>query len=172
MFTRYTLYPRRYNFFEPHEYVKMIYETLWDKPSRDRHFISNNSAYTPTRMHSSRMRTSGCSNHLGGCLPLVRGVSARGRVSAQGCLPWKGVSAGGCLPQPPLNRMTDTCENIPLLQLHCSIVTSHSLQNGKNAAGRNDPQTHFSYSRLHRLSGIVPVGSWNSRELWGRRLYE
>ena len=59
----------------------------------------------------------------GGCC-LGGGVCLRGvypGVSAQGCLP------GGCLPlvlgvcgrNPPLNRMTDRCKNISLLQLCC-----------------------------------------------------
>ena len=34
---------------------------------------------------------------------------------------------------------------------------------GKNAAGRNDPQTPFPYSQLHGFSGIVPVKSWMAR---------
>ena len=46
-----------------------------------------------------------------------------------------------------------------------SLVTGCSLQNGKNAGGRNDPQTLFPYSRLHGFSGIVPVKSWNG---WNR----
>ena len=57
----------------------------------------------------------------------VQGVSAQRGVSAQGgylpkegCLP-RGVSARGCLPDNPpnVNRITDACENITLLQLCC-----------------------------------------------------
>ena len=80
-----------------------------------------------TRMHSSRMRTVRCSSRNclpGGCLArgcLPRGCLAGG-VFAQGGV---GVCPGGCLPggacarHPPVNRMTDTCENITLPQLHC-----------------------------------------------------
>ena len=65
---------------------------------------------------------------------LTQGVSARRvsarAVSAQGVFTQgvsaQGVSAqGGCLPQcilgytPPLDRMTDACENITLPQLSC-----------------------------------------------------
>ena len=51
----------------------------------------------------------------GGCL--LKGEAAWG-VSTQG------VSAWGCLPSacwdiPPMDRMTDACENITLPQLHC-----------------------------------------------------
>ena len=59
-----------------------------------------------TRMHSSKMRTVGCSNHLGGCLAggvYVRGVSPQGgSVSAQG-VSGRGKSAQGvvCHPPPP-----------------------------------------------------------------------
>ena len=65
------------------------------------------------------MRTDRCSGRLGGCLP--RGVSAQGRVVCPGwgCLP-SGVSAWGCLPRgctpPPMDRMTDACENITFQQ--------------------------------------------------------
>ena len=75
--------------------------------------------YFGTRMHSSRMRTIRCSSRLGGGLPregVCLGVSALG-MSALG-----GVCLGqGCLlPHPlPVNKITDTCENITLPQLHC-----------------------------------------------------
>ena len=55
-----------------------------------------------TRTHSSRMRTIRCS----------RGVSPQG---GGGSAWW------GCLPHhhPPVNRMTDICENITFPQLRC-----------------------------------------------------
>ena len=67
-----------------------------------------------------------------GCLP--REVSARGKVClpmGEGCLPMGGgVCPGGCLPGwgaqcilgytvPPVNRITDACENITLPRLCC-----------------------------------------------------
>ena len=70
---------------------------------------------------------------LGVCLPrecLPRGVSALGGP-AQGVLALGGVCSGGvcggCLPRrgvchtphPPVDRMTDACENITLPQLRC-----------------------------------------------------
>ena len=95
--------------------------------------------FEKTRLHSRRMHTAHLlttSQHAlckrvsakggiypGGCLPrgclprgyLPRGVSAQGGVCpGGGCLP------GGCLPRlPPVNRITDTCKNITLSQLHC-----------------------------------------------------
>ena len=95
-----------------------------------------------TRMHSSRMSTVRCSSRLlgrggvsaGGVCPggVCQGVSARA-VSAGGCLPgavcqgsvWpgsRGVCPGGVVYQgctPPVNRMTDACENITLSKLRC-----------------------------------------------------
>ena len=57
-----------------------------------------------TRMHSSRMRTVRCSDRLDGCVQGgVRGVCVQG------------VSAWGCTP-PPVDRMTDACENITFPQ--------------------------------------------------------
>ena len=65
----------------------------------------------------------------GGCLPrgvFLEGCLPRG-VSLEGCLP-RGVFAqgGGCLPGEglcarylPVNRITDRCKNITLLQLCC-----------------------------------------------------
>ena len=51
-----------------------------------------------------------------------------GVLSPRGCLTG-GLTWGGCLPKgggrpgqvlpPPVNRMTDACENITLPQLHC-----------------------------------------------------
>ena len=67
-------------------------------------------------MHSSRIQ--------------VEGVFAQ-RAVCQGCLPGGVFSQGGvcleevCLPRgdvwqtPPLNRITDACENITLSQLRC-----------------------------------------------------
>ena len=62
----------------------------------------------------------------GGCLP---GGVRLGGVCPWGCLPGSvcpgGVyRGGGCLPggggrQPPVDRMTDRCKNITLLQLRC-----------------------------------------------------
>ena len=90
-----------------------------------------------TRMHSSRMRTIRRSSRLlgggvcqpGGCLPGGGCLPARGRLPAGGvfylpgqCLPGGGgVCPGGCLADTPtpMDRMTDTCENITLPQLHC-----------------------------------------------------
>ena len=67
-----------------------------------------------TRMHSSRLRTVRCSGRLWG------GVSAR-----EGCL-------GGCLPRgvvlytyPPVDRMTDACENITFPQLLLRTVIKY-----------------------------------------------
>ena len=57
-----------------------------------------------TRMHSSRMRTVLCSDRHGG-------------VSA-----WR-VSAQGGVHLPPVDRMTDTCENITFPQLLLRTVT-------------------------------------------------
>ena len=102
----------------------------------------------PTRMHSSRMRTvrssgldsllggrgcllGGCL--LGGCLPREDvclgddrpGVVCPGGVCPGLCLPGDvypgGVSARGiCVWQtPPVDRMTDACENITLPPLRC-----------------------------------------------------
>ena len=66
-----------------------------------------------TRMHSIRMHTVHCSGHIlgGGCLPRrdCMGVSAQGGV----CL------GGVCQTPPPVNRITDRCKNITLLQLRC-----------------------------------------------------
>ena len=66
-------------------------------------------------MHSSRMPTVRCSSHLGACLP--GGVCLEGVYLGGVCL---GVSAvvsaqgGVChtAPPPPVNRITDACENI------------------------------------------------------------
>ena len=63
-------------------------------------------------MHSSRMRTVRCSGRRGG---LPGGVSAWG-----GCLP------GRCTP-PPVDRMTDACENITFSQLLSRTVTIEVL---------------------------------------------
>ena len=93
-----------------------------------------------TRMHSSRMRTVRCSSCLlggGGVCPEGVPLSTNGvclpRVSAQGAevggvCPGgvsergKGYLPRGCLPEPPpplVNRITDACENMKLLQLRC-----------------------------------------------------
>ena len=65
-----------------------------------------------TRMYSSRMSTVRCSGrHWGG------GVSAQGVGGVclgEGCL-----LGGGVCQTPPVDRMTDTCKNITLLQLCC-----------------------------------------------------
>ena len=67
-----------------------------------------------TRIHSRRMRTVRCSDHLlgGECLPgggwcLPRGICP-GKVSAHG---------GGVSARPPVDRMTDACENITFPEL-------------------------------------------------------
>ena len=94
-------------------------------------------------MHSSRMRTVRCSSRLlegvsawgvsaqeggvcpgggcllrRGCLP-GRGVSAQeGGVCPEGVSAQGGVCPEGCLSDtPPVDRMTDACENITLPQL-------------------------------------------------------
>ena len=72
-------------------------------------------------MHSSRMRTGRAltvSRGGGGCLP-GRGVPAGGGGACQGgCLPGGGPDQAppGNLEQapPPVNRMTDRCKNITL----------------------------------------------------------
>ena len=80
-------------------------------------------------MHSSRMRNVRCSG-CGGCIPACTGQG----VSTQGYLP-RGCLPGGCLTSKvsakrvsvqevstthtPVNRITDACENITLLQLRC-----------------------------------------------------
>ena len=119
--------PRRY---PP---VDRILDTLLWK-----HYVSattvagGNETQRITRLHSNRMRTacllplSPSMHCTGGCLPLVRGgVSASG--PGGGCL-LRGVAASGpgCVypsmqwdRPPPLNRITDTCKNITLPQLHC-----------------------------------------------------
>ena len=50
-------------------------------------------------------------------LALGRGVSAQG-VSAQGGVYW-GLPESVCHTHPPVNRMTDACENITFPQLRC-----------------------------------------------------
>ena len=71
-----------------------------------------------TRMHSSRMCTVRCSGrHLGGDVCQGGCLNRRG-VCPGGVSAW-GVFAWGCLPDIPLDRMTDTCKNITLLQLRC-----------------------------------------------------
>ena len=109
-------------------------------------FMQLSAKICQTRMHSNRMHNVRCSGHrmpactrqgasAWGVSVQWGGVSAQGRLP-RGCLP-RGVSAGGCLPRgclargcllrvfchthplPPVNRMTDTCENITLPQLRC-----------------------------------------------------
>ena len=72
-----------------------------------------------------------------GCLPrrvcLPEGVSAQGQCVCQGgvypgrCL-HRGCLLGGvcwgCTPPPPVNRITDRCENITFPKLHLRMVTS------------------------------------------------
>ena len=71
-----------------------------------------------TRMHFSRMHTV--------YWPGEGELSVRGDIWLGDVCPR--VSACGCLPRrvpvqreggPPVNRMTDACENITFLQLHC-----------------------------------------------------
>ena len=74
-------------------------------------------------MHFSRMRTVRCSGRLGG------------GVCLEGCLPG-GVSAqGGVAPNPdpeadtpPVDRMTDACENITFPQLLLRTVNMKLLR--------------------------------------------
>ena len=73
-----------------------------------------------TRMHSIRMLTVRCSSHRGG-----GGSVCQGDV----CLPREGV----CHP-PSVNRITDACENITLLQLwgdgrHEPVILPNYLKN-------------------------------------------
>ena len=87
----------------------------------------------PTRMHSSRMRTASSltasrSIRWGACMPgrgaCAQGVCARGGHACLGrgaCVHAQGE--GVCMPgghawyaQPPVNRMTDACNNITLPQ--------------------------------------------------------
>ena len=44
-------------------------------------------------------------------------MSALGVCLHGECLPREGVSAGGCTPPNPVDRMTDACENITFPQL-------------------------------------------------------
>ena len=97
-----------------------------------------------TRIRSSRMGTVRCSGHLGEgeCLPggsaqvdlppggVCPGVCVCSRVSAWVCVA-AGVSARGWC-TPPVDRMTDTCDNITFLQLLLQMVkmTILSLQVG------------------------------------------
>ena len=77
-----------------------------------------------TRMHSSRMRTVRCSNHLGGggtCRPSECGIYPGGRCLPRECLSrvcLLGVSVPYTLPN--VNRITDACENITLPQKNIS----------------------------------------------------
>ena len=82
---------------------------------------------------SSKMRTVRCSGRLGeGCLPrggvclegvCPRGMSAQGGCLARGCLargsvcPGEVCAQGGVHLHPPVDRMTDACENITFAQL-------------------------------------------------------
>ena len=90
-----------------------------------------------TRMHSSRMRTSHALTVCGHLL-LPRGWGGgwsggsgpRGGLVPGGVCSWGGLVPGGggsgipactegdTLP-PPMDRITDTCKNITLAQLHC-----------------------------------------------------
>ena len=82
---------------------------------------------------------------LEGGLPLVGGSPWQGVSLAGGGSPWWGVTlAGGCIPacteaDPPVNRMTDDCENITL------------------------PQTSFAGGK-----NIYPLNNWevNLPQLW------
>ena len=88
-----------------------------------------------TRLHSSRMHTARLllvspSMHCtgrgvwswgesvpGGCL-LLGGVCSWGGV----CTQWGVCSQGGTEVDPPVNRMTDRCKNIPCPKLHLQAV--------------------------------------------------
>ena len=75
-----------------------------------------------TRMHSSRMRTFRCSGRpfgRGVFAQGVGGVSAQGDVCLGGCLPRGSLPRGMSARHPAVDRMTDTCRNITLLQLCC-----------------------------------------------------
>ena len=72
-------------------------------------------AYLKTRMHPSRMRTA---RSLTACRSICGGggvgVHGRGDMHGRGCV-WKGGVPRGHA-WPPVNRMTDACENITLPQ--------------------------------------------------------
>ena len=72
-----------------------------------------------TRMHSSRMRTGRCSAHHFPACTGQGGVSAQGVYLPRGC-PCPGGSATHL---PPVNRITDACKNMTILQLHLRAVT-------------------------------------------------
>ena len=111
-----------------------------------------------TRMHANRMRTVHYSGRLQGrgegnvcpegclprrclprgclpreCLPRAVGVCLGGRLPRVWCLP------RGCLADTPhpVNRMTDTCENITLPQLQTVISGLYSYLFGLMVSRRN-----------------------------------
>ena len=93
---------------------------LYKTGNQGSHSIWETWKNTGTRMHSSRMRTVRSSSRLPRGVS-DWGVSDRGGSAQKGSV-CPGVSVlGGCLPggTPPVDRMTDACENITLPQLRC-----------------------------------------------------
>ena len=82
--------------------------------------------YRTTRLHSSRMRTACALTVSHSMLAGGGGVCSRGWVPGPGgCLlggvsgPGGVCSGGGGVVNPSVNRITDACKNITLLQLRC-----------------------------------------------------
>ena len=98
-------------------------------------FLSNNDACIEafkqynTRMHSSRMRTVGCSDRLLG----------------EGCLPGGVFAHGGCLSDTPsVNIMTDAYENVAdgnkkVWEGNVFTPVCHSVQSGWRGVSRKTP---------------------------------
>ena len=69
-----------------------------------------------TRMHSRRMRTARSSSHPGGVHQATPGTSPAEEAPPLGA---DHTPQRRHHPLPPINRLTDACENITLPQLHC-----------------------------------------------------
>ena len=84
-----------------------------------KHFIQQE--LHSSRMHTARLFTISPSMHCAGVC-LARGVSSLGGVclARGGCLLCQGGGIPACTEaDPPVNRITDACENITLPQLRC-----------------------------------------------------